>query len=333
MKPTALLLFTALGLSTFAIAQEPATRPVRAGQTEPAARQADEMVKGQLAKCSTLQSTAVQITTIEGGERQMEKVADFSDLILDGQTGEARYVVLSRGGIGSIGNTLTAIPVDQLSAKWEMEEGEKPSVQLLTELTTERIAEAPEFSEDAWKLGEDAWRTELDSFFAEGVEGRIVDAGSKADAGAREAGMKKLGLVRLSEIIDVDVKDTAGEKLANIDDIVLDPSNMQIAYLVVGSGGVLGIGEELRAIAPSTLIHHRDEEGQLLSSTRLTQAQLEAAPAFVADDWKMQGTRAFADRIEAAAMGDKKMGEKEMGDKKSHDDPMRKEPRKEPRKQ
>jgi sporulation protein YlmC with PRC-barrel domain len=55
-------------------------------------------------------------------------------------------------------------------------------------------------------------------------------------------------LDKASGLIGVDVKDAAGEKLGEIEDVVIDFNNGNVAYLVMSTGGLLGIGEKRLAV-------------------------------------------------------------------------------------
>src|SRR5919109_5123586 len=53
---------------------------------------------------------------------------------------------------------------------------------------------------------------------------------------------------RASKIIGMDVENAKGEDLGEIKDLVIDFDKGQIAYVVIGSGGVLGVGDTLHAV-------------------------------------------------------------------------------------
>jgi len=55
-------------------------------------------------------------------------------------------------------------------------------------------------------------------------------------------------LDKASGLIGVDVKDAQGEKLGEIEDVVIDFNNGNVAYLVMSTGGLLGIGEKRLAV-------------------------------------------------------------------------------------
>jgi len=58
--------------------------------------------------------------------------------------------------------------------------------------------------------------------------------------------------VRMSELIGMDVRNERGERLGDVNDLVVDPVSGQVAYAVIGAGGFLGIGEKLSAFPMSS---------------------------------------------------------------------------------
>ena len=59
---------------------------------------------------------------------------------------------------------------------------------------------------------------------------------------------------RASKIIGTKVKNSKGESLGDIKDLVMDPENGQVVYGVVSFGGILGMGDKLFAIPWGALV-------------------------------------------------------------------------------
>lgn len=87
---------------------------------------------------------------------------------------------------------------------------------------------------------------------------------------------------RASKIIGTTVKSTAGEKLGDIKDLVLNPETGQVAYAVVSFGGVFGVGNKLFAVPWKALNWTRDKEYYVLG---LDKAALKKAPGFDKKHW------------------------------------------------
>ena len=74
-------------------------------------------------------------------------------------------------------------------------------------------------------------------------------------------GMKPTKLDKVSGLIGIAVHDAQGEKLGNIDDIVIDFEQGKVSYLVMSSGGVLGIGQKHLAVPIKAFSVSTDRDG------------------------------------------------------------------------
>jgi sporulation protein YlmC with PRC-barrel domain len=86
---------------------------------------------------------------------------------------------------------------------------------------------------------------------------------------------------RASRIIGMDVVNRQGEKVGDIEDIVLD-RNGNAAYAVVSTGGFLGIGEKLHAIPWRSLQTNTGADKFVLD---ISKDRLSRAPGFDANNW------------------------------------------------
>jgi len=86
---------------------------------------------------------------------------------------------------------------------------------------------------------------------------------------------------RASKIIGTNVRNRQGDKIGDVEDIVLD-RNGNIAYAVVSTGGFLGIGDRLHAVPWKSLIPVANEDHFMLDMDR---KRLEAAPGFPMMKW------------------------------------------------
>jgi sporulation protein YlmC with PRC-barrel domain len=82
--------------------------------------------------------------------------------------------------------------------------------------------------------------------------------------------------IRAKKVIGTTVKNRAGEKIGEVEDVVLDKLSNNIMFAVVGFGGFLGIAEKYHPIPWSTLDYDENEDGYVVDFTK---EQLEAAPA------------------------------------------------------
>lgn len=102
--------------------------------------------------------------------------------------------------------------------------------------------------------------------------------------------------IRARKVIGTNVKDGAGEKLGEVEDIVLDKQSNQIMFAIIGFGGVLGIGEKYHPVPWSTLDYDKDEGSYVIN---LSKDQLKAAPADSMEELTKNDGLGYRDRAYA----------------------------------
>ena len=83
-------------------------------------------------------------------------------------------------------------------------------------------------------------------------------------------------VIRAKKVIGTSVKNTAGEKIGQVEDIVLDKLSNNIVYAVIGFGGFLGVNEKFHPVPWSALDYDEKEDSYVVPFTK---EQLKAAPA------------------------------------------------------
>jgi len=78
------------------------------------------------------------------------------------------------------------------------------------------------------------------------------------------------------------VRNSAGEDLGKVDEIMIDIPSGKVAYAVLSFGGILRMGNKLFAVPWSALKVDEDEKCFLLDVDKKT---LESAPGFDKDHW------------------------------------------------
>ncbi len=76
--------------------------------------------------------------------------------------------------------------------------------------------------------------------------------------------------IRASRVIGTDVKDTNGETIGKVEDLILDKTENAIMFAVVGFGGVLGIGEKFHPVPWSSLDYEEDGAAYVVPFTQGT---------------------------------------------------------------
>ena len=82
--------------------------------------------------------------------------------------------------------------------------------------------------------------------------------------------------IRAGKAIGTNVYDTAGKKIGEVKDIVLEKTSNNILFAVVSFGGVLGVGEKYHPVPWSELDYDPDQGGYVVA---FTAEQLKSAPA------------------------------------------------------
>jgi sporulation protein YlmC with PRC-barrel domain len=101
--------------------------------------------------------------------------------------------------------------------------------------------------------------------------------------------------IRAKRVIGTAVKNTAGEKIGQVEDIVLDKTSNSIIFAVVGFGGFLGMNEKFHPVPWSSLDYDELENSYVVPFTK---EQLKAAPADSIDMLtKADGAAAYATRV------------------------------------
>lgn len=99
--------------------------------------------------------------------------------------------------------------------------------------------------------------------------------------------------IRAKKVIGTNVKDTAGHKIGEVEDVILDKDSNDVMFAVVGFGGFLGMGEKYHPLPWSALTY---DEGQGSYVVRYTKEQLKAAPAASIEELTAGGGTVFRDR-------------------------------------
>lgn len=103
-------------------------------------------------------------------------------------------------------------------------------------------------------------------------------------------------MICASKVIGTNVKDPAGQKIGEIEDVVLDKRSNSIVFAIVGFGGLLGMAEKYHPIPWASLTYDSDENAYVVSYTK---EQLQAAPAGSLEELTRQGDLSMRDRTYA----------------------------------
>ena len=99
--------------------------------------------------------------------------------------------------------------------------------------------------------------------------------------------------IRAKKVLGTKVTDPSGNKIGEIEDVVLDKQSNNILFAVVGFGGFLGMAEKYHPIPWSTLDY---DEAQGAYTVNFTKEQLQAAPAGSIDELTRDDGLQYRDR-------------------------------------
>lgn len=99
--------------------------------------------------------------------------------------------------------------------------------------------------------------------------------------------------IRAKKVIGTSVKDTSGEKIGSVEDIILDKQSNSILFAVVGFGGMLGMGEKYHPLPWSVLNYDEDEDAYVVPYTK---DELKAAPADTIEELTKNDGTAYRDQ-------------------------------------
>ncbi|MDE2600199.1 MAG: PRC-barrel domain-containing protein [Rhodocyclaceae bacterium] len=102
--------------------------------------------------------------TLEGDSvvnNRDEKLGEITDIMIDVQTGQVAYAVLSCGGFMGIGDKLFAIPWGALT----LDASQK---QFVLDIDKERLKAAPGFDKDHWpSMADSRWASEVHDYYGQ----------------------------------------------------------------------------------------------------------------------------------------------------------------------
>lgn len=91
-----------------------------------------------------------------------------------------------------------------------------------------------------------------------------------------------MSLLSATTLNGTDVKNSKGENLGDIKDLMIDLASGRVAYAVVEFGGLFGIGSKLFAVPLLAMSKDADNECFVLDTTK---EALEQSPGFDKDKW------------------------------------------------
>ncbi len=279
MKPKLTLLTGAAAVSVFALpafAYEPVEGASKPDDTQGRVYTGKPHKIGHVARANEILGTEVK--NLHG-----EKLGKVEDLAVDLGTGRIVQVILSVGGVLGVGDKTLAIPARAFTCN--------APKQMQLDSTKEKLQSAPAVELSKWNELSQANRV-ADSYryFGHSAEYDSIyhlRAGEKTPVVVPQ-------LERASKLVGMPVKNPSDEKLGKVDNLVLDVEGGRLLYVIVASGGVVGIGEELHTIPPQKFTFNSSRDALQLAATK---EDLSANPRFKRTDWPDFNNPAYASGV------------------------------------
>lgn len=216
-----------------------------------------------------------------------EKLGDIKDFAVDSRAGKAKFAIISTGGLAGIGDTVRAVPFKALRFTAE-------NAPIRLNITKANFEQAPTIDENAWdRLSNSEFSNSLykhynvqhdvDSDAMRDRERDLTPQRTDRDAPGRDARQATAGrFLKCTDVIGMNVDNAQNEDLGEVNDVMLNIRNGQIAYAVLGFGGVLGMGEKLFAVPWQALRFDTQNEQFVLN---VEKERLQNAPGFDRNNW------------------------------------------------
>ena len=100
--------------------------------------------------------------------------------------------------------------------------------------------------------------------------------------------------LKASQVIGFNVKNYQGEKLGQIEELMINPQDGRIAYAVLSVGGFLGMGDKLFAVPWEALTPMPEEQ---TFSLDVDKEKLAQAPGFDKNSWPSTASRNWGTNV------------------------------------
>ncbi len=213
-----------------------------------------------------------------------KNVGEINDIVLDATNGKARYAAVTYGGFLGFGNKLFAVPFEAFEIKRNPDD--RDECLLILNVTQQQLDGAQGFDKEHWpNFADTKFTQELDKRY--GIDTKMrKNNQSRAKAGQLDE--KTAGAnIRASQLSGMNIQNSEGKSVGEINDIVLDSSQGKVRYAAVTYGGFLGVGSKMFAVPFEAFKIQQDPEDkdEYVLVLNVTQKQLDGAQGFDNDHW------------------------------------------------
>jgi sporulation protein YlmC with PRC-barrel domain len=199
----------------------------------------------------------------QGGEH----LGEIEDVMIDTADGRIAYVAMDAGLLGPI----LAVPWKALGIAQD-----KSTVTL--NVAKEALQKAPTFRRENWPETVDPdWLASVYNYY-----------GYPPYPGLTEITVQHKRVARVTTLLSLNVRNRQRENLGEIEDFMIDMREGHIAYVLLGTGGILGVGERVRAVPWTAMSVEPIERVVVLD---VDKEKLHNAPPLEAGVWEETASR------------------------------------------
>ena len=231
----------------------------------------------------------IQVTSAENlvgrdvRSKDGKNAGEIDGLVLDLPQGEVVYALIGSGGDLDIGSDRIAVPFGVLETPFPADEDAALTInQDLSKLRTGTRLTEDRFSD----LGNQTTMKQV--YGAYGIalpSGYVVPPSPNRNQHpyryvlVRPDNLTMLGnasQARAQDVRGTEVRHSNGDEIGEIDQIMIDPSSGRIPYLLLSSGGFLGIGNDWLPVPPQAVSWSPDKDAFVLKDKDLKPAAVQA---------------------------------------------------------
>lgn len=221
-----------------------------------------------------------------------EDLGKIEELVIEPKSGRIAYAVLSFGGFLGMGDKLFALPWGVLQLVHD--EGDANDHNFLLAIDKERLKKSPGFPKDNWPdINSPEWTKSIEEFYAEDLRGRgdvPVEAGAAKEAVDQS---QRLLLLKASDVDGCEVDTSDGKDGGKLSELAIDTEDGRVSYVILSSGGFLGMGAKEYALPWSTCQFSFDKDKDLQCKLTIPEAKFEGAPTFDDKNWELMSDRVW----------------------------------------
>jgi sporulation protein YlmC with PRC-barrel domain len=265
----------AAGLAGASFAQQ--QEPVRENANRPQTEQSTQVARSDAGLQNLeqfLQSKSLRVSKLAGMELQSrsgDNLGEVTDVIPNAAPGRDMQLIVSTGGVGA-DQKLVAVPFDEVQINANGDE-------LYTSRTREQLASSPPVALDS-RTSDTAAAANRGAAPQSGA-GADTRTAPPANSGSNAAQRGTASMQqRVADLVGAEVVGSGGDKVGEVDDIVISTAGADNIRAVLQIGGIAGIGEKRIALPLSQLTVERSGNDEPQLRVAMDAEALERMPEF-----------------------------------------------------